>query len=114
MPIGSHRLHPQGPEISDLVWGQWRILEGEETDTPEKLARRIALCLELGISSFDNADIYGGYQAETLFGKALKVWGGDRDTITDRRGIAWGSDRRERLEAVIDIQQHRCRGSLHC
>ena len=38
-------------------------------------------CLELGVSTFDHADIYGDYQNETLFGKALVESGIDRDQI---------------------------------
>ncbi len=29
--------------------------------------------LELGITTVDNADIYGGYQCEALFGEALAL-----------------------------------------
>ena len=31
----------------------------------------INLCLELGINSFDHADVYGSYQCEELFGKVM-------------------------------------------
>jgi predicted oxidoreductase len=39
---------------------------------PERL-RWIEQCLELGVTSFDHADIYGGYTVETLFGEALAL-----------------------------------------
>lgn len=81
MTVGRQRLHPDGPELSRLVWGAWRSLKSPETDTPPKLARLIEGCLELGITSFDHADVYGGYQAEALFGAALREWGGDRGRI---------------------------------
>ena len=32
----------------------------------------INLCLELGINTFDHADIYGNYQCEQLFGEVIK------------------------------------------
>ncbi len=35
--------------------------------------RWIENCLELGISAFDHADIYGGYRVEALFGEALDL-----------------------------------------
>jgi predicted oxidoreductase len=35
------------------------------------LARFIEQCVEIGVTSFDLADIYGGGQAEALFGEAL-------------------------------------------
>ena len=81
MTVGRQRLHPDGPELSRLVWGAWRSLKSPETDTPPKLARLIEGCLELGITSFDHADVYGGYQAEALFGAALREWRGDRGRI---------------------------------
>ena len=81
MTVGRQRLHQGGPELSRLVWGAWRALKSSETDTPGKLARLLEGCLELGITSFDLADIYGGYQAEALFGAALQEWGGDRRRI---------------------------------
>lgn len=81
MTVGRQRLHPDGPELSRLVWGAWRSSKSPETDTPPKLARLIEGCLELGITSFDHADVYGGYQAEALFGAALREWSGDRHRI---------------------------------
>jgi predicted oxidoreductase len=81
MIISRQRLHPDGPELSRLVWGAWRSLESPQTDTAAKLARLIEGCLELGITSFDHADIYGGYRAEALFGAALREWRGERSRI---------------------------------
>jgi predicted oxidoreductase len=81
MTVSRQRLHPDGPELSRLVWGAWRSVESPEADTPTKLARLIEGCLDLGITSFDHADIYGGYRAETLFGAALREWRGERGRI---------------------------------
>jgi predicted oxidoreductase len=81
MTVGRQRLHPDGPELSRLVWGAWRAVKSTETDTPVKLARLIAGCLELDVTSFDLADIYGGYQTDALFGAALREWGGDRGRL---------------------------------
>ncbi|HYD98141.1 MAG TPA: aldo/keto reductase [Alphaproteobacteria bacterium] len=81
MTVERLRLHAQGPELSRLVWGAWRSLASPETDTPAKQARLIEACLELGITSFDHADIYGGYAVEAAFGAALKEWRGDRGRI---------------------------------
>ena len=33
----------------------------------------IEACIDLGVTSFDHADIYGGHSVETLFGEALYV-----------------------------------------
>jgi predicted oxidoreductase len=81
MTVSRQHLHPDGPELSRFVWGAWRSVASEATDTPAKLARLIDGCLELGITSFDHADIYGGYRAEAHFGAALREWRGDRTHI---------------------------------
>ena len=81
MSVPRPRLHPDGPEVSGLVWGLWRALQSEETATPDRLARMIAQCIDLGITSFDHADIYGAYRVEALFGEALSIWGGARRQI---------------------------------
>ncbi|MEX2462959.1 MAG: aldo/keto reductase, partial [Balneolaceae bacterium] len=64
------KLHPSGPEFSSLALGFWRLHEWEMS-TPE-LIDYIDFALELGITTFDHADIYGSYGNEELFGKALK------------------------------------------
>ena len=74
-------LTQQGPRLSRLVagtmwWGEW----GHDL-SPEQVADLIDHCLELGITSFDHADIYGHYSTEALFGEALKLRPGIRDKI---------------------------------
>ncbi len=63
-------LHAQGPEISRLVYGVWRIADDPDTSDAHVRAK-IDACLEQGISSFDHADIYGDYSCEALFGRAI-------------------------------------------
>lgn len=70
--IEKHPIHPKGPSVSALIWGAWRSLDHAETDHPKKLAQVIEACCDMGITSFDHADIYGGYKAEAHFGAALK------------------------------------------
>ncbi|WP_329740429.1 aldo/keto reductase [Dyella sp. A6] len=57
-------------EMSPVVAGLWRIADWE-LDVPARV-RWIEQALELGITSFDHADIYGDYRAESLFGEALQ------------------------------------------
>ncbi|WP_298816295.1 aldo/keto reductase [uncultured Roseibium sp.] len=58
-------------EFSQLVYGMWRL--GDDTDTsPAHVERKIQICLDQGITTFDQADIYGGYAAEAVLGGALK------------------------------------------
>lgn len=55
--------------LSEVVAGLWRLHEWR-LDTPA-LVNWIEQALDLGITSFDHADIYGGYTVEALFGAAL-------------------------------------------
>ena len=57
--------------MSRLVYGMWRL--GDDQDTsPAHVRNKISRCLHQGITSFDQADIYGGYEAEEILGNALK------------------------------------------
>lgn len=58
-------------KLSPVVAGVWRMADWEWS-AAERL-RWIEQCLELGITSFDHADIYGGYTVEHLFGQALAL-----------------------------------------
>jgi predicted oxidoreductase len=64
-------MHSQKFELSPIVAGLWRIVDWK-LDVQERV-RWIEQALELGITSFDHADIYGDYRAEALFGEALKT-----------------------------------------
>ncbi|MBX2886764.1 MAG: aldo/keto reductase [Granulosicoccus sp.] len=60
------------PELSfsQLVYGMWRI--GDDTDTSTgNVEAKIQACLDQGITTFDQADIYGGYTAEAILGATL-------------------------------------------
>ena len=65
--------HTTRPDLalSPIVAGLWRIRDWE-LDVAARV-RWIEQALELGITSFDLADIYGDYQAEVLFGEALQA-----------------------------------------
>lgn len=65
------QLAPQGPEFSRMICGYWRLMEWGMT--PEQLLVFIEQHIELGITTADHADIYGGYQCEQAFGKALRL-----------------------------------------
>jgi len=68
MPIDAHATRF---ELSPIVAGLWRITEWQ-LDVQQRV-RWIEQALELGITTFDHADIYGDYRAESLFGEALKA-----------------------------------------
>ena len=60
-----------GPEVSQIAYGMWRLTEDPEGTGTKRVREKIDACLEAGITTFDHADIYGGYTCEGLFGKAL-------------------------------------------
>ncbi len=74
-------VKPQkGLRLSRLVYGLWRV--GDDADTSAAhVQAKIEACLAQGITSFDLADIYGGYTAEAIFGAALHAAPGLRDRM---------------------------------
>ncbi len=70
-----------GPvSLSRLVYGMWRL--GDDADTsPGHVQAKIEACLAQGITTMDQADIYGGYTAEAIFGAALGAAPSLRDRI---------------------------------
>ena len=68
-----------GPVLSRVIAGMWRMSSWGMT-VQQRLAF-IERCLELGVSSFDHADIYGDYEVESLFGAALQLQPALRDRI---------------------------------
>ena len=63
-------LSDAGPKVSPAIYGFYRW--GADEINANKMERIIDLCLEVGINTFDHADIYGGYQCEEAFGEIIK------------------------------------------
>jgi predicted oxidoreductase len=63
-------LSDAGPKVSQAVYGFYRW--NDVQDAPATMERLVNLCLELGINTFDHADIYGNYQCEELFGQVMQ------------------------------------------
>ncbi|MFZ4768416.1 MAG: aldo/keto reductase [Roseimicrobium sp.] len=80
--MSAHRIRiaPNGPEFSRLVYGTWRILDDANFSTQE-LNRRLNLCVDLGVTTLDTAEIYGGYAVEEALGQALALSPGLRDKL---------------------------------
>lgn len=57
--------------LSRIVHGYWRLRDWNLSD--DQLLKLIEQVLELGITSFDHADIYGNHTCEAYFGRALAV-----------------------------------------
>jgi len=64
-------LAADAPTLSRIVAGAWRMAEWQWT--PQARLAWIQACLDLGVTTFDHADIYGDYQVEGLFGEALAL-----------------------------------------
>ena len=113
-------MTPSRLELSPIVAGLWRLTEWQ-LDVPGRV-RWIEQAMELGISSFDHADIYGDYRAEALFGEALKAAPGlrRRMQLVSKCGIRLrAADRPYRLNhydtsaAYVRAQVERSLVNLH-
>jgi len=72
-------IAPRGPEFSRMLYGTWRILGNQPT--PQEINRRLQVCLELGITTVDTAEIYGLYEVERALGEALALSPGLRNKL---------------------------------
>jgi len=72
-------LSDVGPKVSPAIYGfyRWNGVENREST----MERVVNLCLELGINTFDHADIYGDYQCEELFGNLIKKGAFKREDV---------------------------------
>jgi predicted oxidoreductase len=75
--VTTREPHP----YSDIVYGTWRLLDDPPGAEPEPLASRLALCADVGITTVDTAEIYGGYRVEQHLGAALQCTPGLRDRL---------------------------------
>jgi predicted oxidoreductase len=70
----------QSLEVSRIVYGMWRLADDPDT-SPAHVRAKIDTCLAQGITTMDQADIYGGYVAEAVLGDCLKQSPGLRDEL---------------------------------
>ncbi|MEQ6291211.1 aldo/keto reductase family oxidoreductase [Vogesella sp. GCM10023246] len=77
--LSLQRLAANGPLLSPVAAGVWRLDEWGLTDAA--LAAWVEHAISLGISTFDHADLYGGFRCEALFGRWLKAHPSRRDAI---------------------------------
>jgi len=79
MPVSQLILCDNGPTCSRLAFGYWRLAEWGLT--PRDIVTLVHTCLDLGITTIDHADIYGGYTCEARFGEALALEPSLRDKL---------------------------------
>jgi predicted oxidoreductase len=70
MPINNLQLATD-LSLSRIIHGLWRL--GDWNLGKKDLAAFLEEIMEMGISSFDHADIYGDYSCEKIFGDALRL-----------------------------------------
>jgi predicted oxidoreductase len=63
-------LSDAGPKVSPAIYGFWRW-STEVDNTTATMEKIVNLCLELGVNTFDHADVYGSWKSEEVFGKVL-------------------------------------------
>jgi len=68
-------------QLSPIIAGtmNWGVWQGNFTTA--QMAKLINDCISYGITSFDHADIYGGYTTEAEFGQAFIESGVNRENI---------------------------------
>jgi len=99
-------LAPQGPEFSRFVMGYWRLMDWNMS--AQQLVSFIEEHLELGVTTVDHADIYGGYQCEAAFGEAMKLSPAlrQRMEIVTKCGIATTAKPEHALGHYITDRDH--------
>lgn len=66
--------------LSQIVLGLWRLTDYGDS-SPAAIQERIEAALEQGVTTLDQADIYGGYMSEEVLGKAFRAAPGLRDKL---------------------------------
>ena len=64
------RLGSTGMYVSEIAYGNW-ITHGNQIESDAAI-KCVKAALEVGITTFDTADVYAGTKAETVLGRALK------------------------------------------
>src|ERR1700741_78435 len=85
------RIHNEGPEFSRIITGAWRW--NLQEDQVERLIRQ---SLDVGMTTFDHADIYGDHGNEEIFGNVMRKDSSlrKRMEVVTKCGIKFPSKRR--------------------
>src|SRR5919112_1526527 len=79
------RLGRSGLSISEISYGNW-ITHGSQVEEDQATAC-VRAALDLGITTFDTADVYAGTRAEEVLGRALK--GERRESLEVFTKVFW-------------------------
>ncbi len=80
-------------EVSQFALGFWRLKDWKMSS--KELLDYVETALDLGITTFDHADIYGNYDCEAIFGEVLKRKPSLRDDmqLVSKCGIKLATDK---------------------
>src|SRR3981081_963682 len=88
MEMEYRRLGRSGIKVSVLSFGSW-VTFGTQLDT--SLARDcLAAAWDAAVTSFDNAEAYGGGESERIMGRAIAELGWKRETYVVSTKLFWG------------------------
>lgn len=73
-------LGDSGPKVSPAIYSFWRWSK-EVDNTAAAMEQIVNLCLDLGINTFDNAEVYGSGESEEIFGKVMSQKSFKREDI---------------------------------
>jgi predicted oxidoreductase len=87
-------LSDSGPKVSEAIYGFWRWTD-EGAITTSQIEKTVNLCLDLGINTFDHADVYGDHSIEEHFGKIIANKSFKREDIVlfSKCGIRMSDDK---------------------
>ena len=90
-------LTKNGPEVSTIIAGVWKWGEWGHKLSIKEQEDLILECLDMGVTTFDHADIYGNHMAEEEFGKAFKTHASRRSEmqLITKCGIKMPSSKRK-------------------
>ena len=88
----TRRLGKTGLRVSEIGFGGWAVggnaFGNSYGDTDDAVSRAaLQRALELGVTLFDTADIYGRGHSEALLGEVLAEWAGPAPTLVTKGGI---------------------------
>lgn len=79
MAVSMVTMGDPGLTLSRIIPGLMRLFSWKLSR--EELTGWIQACYDMGLTTFDHADIYGGYQIESTFGEALAAAPGLREKL---------------------------------
>jgi aryl-alcohol dehydrogenase-like predicted oxidoreductase len=112
MTLPTRRLGTDGPEVAAIGLGFMSFRSGAGPDDERQATALVDAAIDLGVTLFDTADIYGPEFSEVLLGKAIR---GRRDrlTIATKFGNTLDRDRNPRaLDGRPEYVRSAIEGSL--